>query len=111
MSSLLENIMQNILSRMSVTKNMAKPFAENTDMHVQTLERELKKRNSYLNMLVISIPTNIIFTGNHTCTNLRVSGSVEIIPKPLKMDTITTDTKFCKSRKSTLQLDRLNHTF
>lgn len=46
-------------------------------------------------MLVISIPTNITFTGNQTRINLHVSGSVDIMPKKLKMDTITTETRFC----------------
>lgn len=45
-------------------------------------------------MLVISIPTNITFTGSQTLINLHVSGSVEITPNKLKMETIITDTKF-----------------
>lgn len=54
-----------------------------------------KKIASYLNILVISIPTNITFTGNQTLINLQVRGSVDITPRKLKIDTITTETKFC----------------
>jgi len=50
-------------------------------------------------MLVISIPTNIAFTGNHTRINLHVSGSVEIMPNMLKVETITTETRFCNQQK------------
>lgn len=57
------------------------------------------EKSSYLNMLVISIPTNIAFTGNQTCINLHVSGSVEIRPAKLSMETITTDTRFCNHHK------------
>ena len=50
---------------------------------------------SYLNMLVMSIPTKIKFTGNQTLTNLHVSGSVDIMPRKLNVDTIKTEIKFC----------------
>lgn len=50
-------------------------------------------------MLVMSIPTNITLTGNHTLTNFHVSGSVDITPNILKMETTSTETRFCKQRK------------
>lgn len=46
-------------------------------------------------MLVISIPTNIKFTGNQTLTNLHVSGSVDMTPERLKIETVITETRFC----------------
>jgi hypothetical protein len=52
----------------------------------------------YLNMLVTSIPTNIKFTGNQTLINLQVSGSVDITPRKLNVDTIITEMKFCIHR-------------
>lgn len=51
-------------------------------------------------MLVISIPTKIAFTGNQTRINLHVSGSVEITPNMLKVETIATETRFCNHRRS-----------
>lgn len=54
-------------------------------------------KSSYLNMLVMSIPTNITFTGNQTLINLHVSGSVETTPKRLNIETIATEIKFCTS--------------
>lgn len=45
-------------------------------------------------MLVTNIPTNIKFTGNQIFINLHVSGSVDITPSMLKLETISTDTKF-----------------
>lgn len=59
-----------------------------------------KKYTSYLNMLVTSIPTNMTFTGNQTLINLHVSGSVDIRPKELSIETITTDIKFCRQKES-----------
>lgn len=52
-------------------------------------------RKSYLNILVISIPTNITFTGNQTLINLHVSGSVDMTPEKLKIQTTVTETRFC----------------
>lgn len=46
-------------------------------------------------MLVMSIPTNIKFTGNQTLTNLHVNGSVEITPRILNIETIITEMRFC----------------
>lgn len=46
-------------------------------------------------MLVTNIPTKITFTGSHTLINLHVSGSVDITPRILNIDTINTETKFC----------------
>jgi len=43
----------------------------------------------------MSIPTKIKFTGNQTLTNLHVSGSVDIMPRKLNVDTIKTEIKFC----------------
>lgn len=60
---------------------------------------------SYLNMLVMSIPTNITFTGNQTLTNLHVSGSVDITPSKLNVDTIITEMKFCIQRRTMRLLD------
>ena len=44
------------------------------------LEHKMWK-TSYLNILVISIPTNITLTGNQTLISLHVSGSVDITPR------------------------------
>lgn len=57
-------------------------------------------------MLVTNIPTNIKFTGNQTLINLHVSGSVDITPSMLKLDTINTDTKFCQHIKNKRPLDK-----
>jgi hypothetical protein len=46
-------------------------------------------------MLVMSIPTNIKFTGSQTLINLQVRGSVDITPRNLNVDTIITEMKFC----------------
>ena len=46
----------------------------------------------------MSIPTKIKFTGNQTLTNLHVSGSVDITPRKLNVDTIKTEIKFCTHR-------------
>ena len=51
-------------------------------------------------MLVTSIPTNMTFTGNQTLINLHVSGSVDISPRELSIDTMTMDIKFCRQRES-----------
>lgn len=48
----------------------------------------------------MSIPTKIIFTGNHTLTSLHVSGSVDIMPIKLITVTILTDIKFCINKQS-----------
>lgn len=50
-------------------------------------------------MLVTSIPTNMTFTGNQTLINLQVSRSVDIRPREVNVDTITTETKFCRQRE------------
>lgn len=55
---------------------------------------------AYLNMLVISIPTNMIFTGNQILISFQVSGSVGITPESDRVDTIVTDTMFCSKRPS-----------
>jgi hypothetical protein len=46
-------------------------------------------------MLVISIPTNMMFTGNQTLINFHVNGSVEITPERDNVETMVTDTMFC----------------
>jgi hypothetical protein len=51
--------------------------------------------DTYLNMLVISIPTNMMFTGNQTLINFHVNGSVEITPERDNVETMVTDTMFC----------------
>lgn len=58
-------------------------------------QQSRKKKKSYLNMLVMSIPTNIKFTGNQTLINLHVRGSVDITPKKLNIETIITEMRFC----------------
>ena len=63
--------------------------------NISTQTGKTKRKTSYLNMLVISIPTKMTFTGSQTLINLHVSGSVVITPKTLNRDTITTETKFC----------------
>ena len=50
-------------------------------------------------MLVMSIPTNIIFTGIQTLINFHVRGSVDMTPKRDNVDTISTEMKFCHTRK------------
>lgn len=50
-------------------------------------------------MLVMSIPTNITFTGNQTLISFHVSGSVDINPITLNIDTIITEIKFCIQQK------------
>lgn len=58
-----------------------------------------EKKSTYLNMLVTSIPTNITFTGNQTLINFKVSGSVDITPKRLNVDTMITEIRFCNSKE------------
>lgn len=58
-----------------------------------------KKKSTYLNMLVTSIPTNITFTGNQILINLNVSGSVDITPKTLNVDTMITEIRFCNPKR------------
>lgn len=57
------------------------------------------KTQSYLNMLVISMPTKMTFTGNQTFINLKVNGSVVIRPVKLKITTMITETKFCNHHR------------
>lgn len=59
-------------------------------------------------MLVISIPTNITFTGNQTFISLQVSGSVDITPRKLNMVTVTTEIKFCIHNRVISLLDFKN---
>uniref|UniRef100_A0A0A9GGD5 Uncharacterized protein n=1 Tax=Arundo donax TaxID=35708 RepID=A0A0A9GGD5_ARUDO len=47
-----------------------------------------------LNMLVISIPTKMIFTGNQTLISFHVNCSVGIAPDRDSVETIVTDTIF-----------------
>lgn len=63
--------------------------------------------NSYLNMLVMSIPTNMIFTGSQTFIRFHVSGSVDITPIKLNVDTIITEIKFCIHRISDVNVNIL----
>lgn len=62
------------------------------------MKRAHKQKFAYLNMLVISMPTKITFTGNQTLTNLHVNGSVCITPRKLNIDTIITEIRFCINR-------------
>ena len=67
---------------------------------------------AYLYMLVISIPTNITFTGNQTLTNLHVRGSVDIRPRRLSTETIVIEMKFCiykNSQASIINIYIINH--
>jgi hypothetical protein len=65
-------------------------------MHKMAIQKDHKaEKMSYLNMLVMSIPTNIKFTGSQTLINLQVRGSVDITPRNLNVDTIITEMKFC----------------
>lgn len=61
-------------------------------------KKQKQRKSIYLNILVTSIPTNMILTGNQTLINLHVRGSVVIKPSTLKMETITTATKFCEHK-------------
>jgi len=49
-------------------------------------------------MLVISIATNMIFTGNQILIRFHVSGSVGIAPERDSVETMVTDTMFCSNR-------------
>lgn len=49
-------------------------------------------------MLVINIPTNMIFTGNQTLISFHVNGSVGTTPERDKVETMVTDTMFCSDR-------------
>jgi hypothetical protein len=53
-----------------------------------------------LNMLVISIATNMIFTGNQILIKFHVNGSVGIAPDRDSVETIVTDTMFWYSIKN-----------
>jgi hypothetical protein len=65
-------------------------------MHKMAIQKDHKaEKMAYLNMLVMSIPTNIKFTGSQTLINLQVRGSVDITPRNLNVDTIITEMKFC----------------
>lgn len=59
-------------------------------------------------MLVISIPTNITFTGNQTLINLKVNGSVVIRPIKLKAITMITETKFCNITEACKTIKKFN---
>jgi len=49
-------------------------------------------------MLVISIPTKMIFTGNQTLIRFHVNGSVGTAPDRDSVETMVTDTMFCSNR-------------
>ena len=49
-------------------------------------------------MLVISVATNMIFTGNQILIRFHVSGSVGIAPERDSVETMVTDTMFCSNR-------------
>ena len=46
-------------------------------------------------MFVISIPTNMMFTGNQTLTKFHVSGLVGITLERDSVETMVTDTMLC----------------
>jgi hypothetical protein len=60
-------------------------------------------------MLVISIPTNMIFTGNQTLIRFHVNGSVGTAPDRESVETMVTDTMFCSNRSRKRCLKKHNY--